>query len=459
MKKNLLLFCFLVSGIFGYAQQDVSLFGLEHLVLNNKVNPAHSGDATFSLSLFPLSYNVYSNGPSYRDFIGQQEGNGQNVLTYPADKLAFGKENLLRVGNEIETFRFIYTQKNWSINAHHASKVNGLANYSGALAAVAINGNAGFIGQTIPLDTDVEFFSYEELGIGGAVDLGKIKIGGRVKYLSGHSAIATNQSRFSLHTDEEIYQLTLDTDIEFNAASSDGRDFSQFNFGPISYQTGSNQDAIVNTGNFLFDVSDDLFNFSGNSGIAFDLGINWQINDKLSLDVSALDLGKINWTEGAKQFKANESFEFDGLSLGTLTFDGDETISFDNAQDSLDIIQFTETNQDFSTTLPAQFYIGLAYQLNDKWRLNGTFYQSTFNNNSFTAAALGANVQIHPAFNLGATLTTMNEEAVLVGLNATVQAGPVQVFALTDNILGVFQPAEGRTLNARIGLGLEFGDK
>ena len=428
---------------------------MNHLIDQNSINPSYIGDSPFEFTLFPINSNIYSNGPTYQDFIGNR--NSDNVLRYPQTALAFGQDNVLNVGSDIETFRFIYNQKNWSIALHHAARTKGIIDYAGALLAVGIQGNAPFIGQNLSLNTDFSALSYEELSIGGAVKFDKFQIGGRLKYLSGHSAAITRQSNISLLTDDDIYQLSLDMDMEIDIAGQNG-DLSAFNFGPIGLNFTNNEAVIIQSPALLFNLNDDLFNFSSNNGFAIDVGFNWQINEQLTLTASALDIGKINWTDNAKNYSANQTFEFDGLSLGQLTFDGAEIISFDSVEDSLDIVDFVALNQSFSTSLPAQFYVGLGYTLNDKLHFNGTFYYtSSFHNNHFTALSLGANYQIHKNINLGTTVGLMNEAALVMGLNATLEFGPLQLFALTDNVFGLIDLTDNRTLNARVGIGFSFG--
>lgn len=427
---------------------------MNHLVDKNSVTPSYIGDSRFEFTLFPITSHIYSNGPTFQDFIGNR--NSDNVLRYPQEQLTLGQDNVLKVGSDIATFRFIYNQKNWSISLHHAARTQGVINYAGALLAVAIQGNAPFIGQNLSLNTDFSALSYEELGIGGAIKLGKFQIGGRLKYLAGHSAAITRKSTISLLTSEDIYQLSLDMDMEVDIAGQNG-DLSAFNFGPIGLNFTNNEEVIIQSPSLLFNLNDDLFNFSGNHGFAIDVGFDWQINEQLQLTVSALDIGKINWKDNPKNYTANQTFEFDGLSLGQLTFDGEEIISFDSVEDSLDVVDFVGINQTFSTNLPAQFYLGLGYTLNDKWHFNGTFYYASFQENNFTALSLGTNYQIHKNVNIGTTVGLMNEASLVVGLNATLELGPVQLFALTDNVFGLFDLTNNRTLNARVGVGFSFG--
>jgi len=431
LKKHLLFFCFIFFTINGFSQQNLSLYGLDHLIDQQSVKPTYIGTNQFELSLFPLSVSLFSNGPTFQDFV---VGTGSTkTLVYPENDLAFGQGNKLRIAASIETVRFIYSEKNLSLSLNHSFKVNGLVDYAGALPALAIRGNAPYIGQNISLNTDFSVQAYEEWAFGAAFQVGNVNLGGRFKYLSGEATAITRKSNVNLLTDEDIYQLFLDMDVEIDVAGQNTNSTNDINLGRIG------------------------LNFSGNHGLAVDLGVDWQINEQLSLSVSALDLGKINWKKSPRTYTANETFQFDGLSLGQLTLDDEEVLDFETIQDSLDIIKFEETPTVFSTKLSAQFYLGLVYEINEKWRLNATGYYTSIQDNTFSAFSLGTNYQLTKSFNIGTTYGVMNEEAFLIGLNATLQLGPFQLYAMTDNIIDTFRLGSKRTFNTRFGMGFTFG--
>ncbi len=433
MEKYLLFYCFFSLSINCIGQENLSLYGLNHLVNQQSVKPTHIGEHRFELSLFPFSFSAFSNGPSYQDFISDNEA--ASVLIYPENELNFGQGNIFRVATSFETFRFIYTPDNWSFSLSHAIKGAGLIDYSGAVLDLAINGNAPYIGQTVSLDTDFSFQAYQEFAFGAVVQLEKIRIGGRLKYLPGLATAISRKSTIDLFTDEDIYQLFLDMDVAIDVAGNNTNSWNDVRIGRIG------------------------FNFSGNHGFGIDLGADWQINEQLSFSVSALDLGRINWKKSPRTYTANETFEFDGLSLGQLTFDGEEVFDFETAQDSIDIIKFDETAGSFSTNLSPQFYIGFGYEINDKWRLNATGYYTSIHGNGFSAFSLGTNYQLFKWFNIGTAYEVMNKEPFLLGLNATLQLGAFQVYFLSDNIIGAFQLEKNRTINTRLGFGFTFGGK
>ncbi|MEM1122980.1 MAG: DUF5723 family protein [Bacteroidota bacterium] len=457
MKQPILLFFAFFLAFSAKAQQPITLFNAPHLTDNSSVNPAYLGTSQWELVVLPLTSTIYSDGPTFNDFITKKDG--RNVLTYPAAELSFDQNNLFQASTTVETFRLIYNHKDWSIALHHASIAEGRMNYSGALLAVAIQGNAPFIGQNIALDTDFSALSYEEVGISGALELGKLTIGGRLKLLAGHSTAKTRKGQLSLRTDDDIYQLSLDADLAIDVAGPTNGDLTTFNFGPLDLNFSNNSDVLIPSPNFLFNYNNNLFNFGSNSGMAFDFGATWRMSDQWGLSFSALNIGRINWTDNPRNYTANEVFEFDGINLGRLTFNDDEGFVFDNISDSLDILQFDKTTEAFVTNLPAQFFLGLDYEPNEKWRFGATAYHRQILNNSFSALALSGNFQIIKTVNIGLAYSLMNQNYSLLGGNVALNLGPIQLYALTDNLLGLFHLAGSRTLNARVGLRLALGPK
>ena len=90
--------------------------------------------------------------------------------------------------------------------------------------------------------------------------------------------------------------------------------------------------------------------------------------------------------------------------------------------------------------------------------LTDLVYYTSFQDNDFTALSLGTNYQIHESLNIGATVGLMNEASLVVGVNAALELGPLQLFALTDNVFGLFDLTDNRTINARVGVGFSFGE-
>ncbi|MEM9821138.1 MAG: hypothetical protein AAF985_08705, partial [Bacteroidota bacterium] len=71
--------------------------------------------------------------------------------------------------------------------------------------------------------------------------------------------------------------------------------------------------------------------------------------------------------------------------------------------------------------------------------------------------AVSANADFGKIFSMG-TVFSHNEFTPLgVGLNGMLKLGPVQIFALTDNVLSAFKVLDSRSAHFRFGINLSFG--
>ncbi|MEM6726439.1 MAG: DUF5723 family protein, partial [Bacteroidota bacterium] len=111
----------------------------------------------------------------------------------------------------------------------------------------------------------------------------------------------------------------------------------------------------------------------------------------------------------------------------------------------------------YTSRLPAKYYLSGRYQVNPKLMVNGLFYMESFRDVVTPGFAVGANYQVAKPLNIGAVFSYRNKAFTNFGLNAVLHAGPVQIFAASDNLLPVFQPFGGRNFNIRGGLNFVFG--
>ena len=262
--------------------------------------------------------------------------------------------------------------------------------------------------------------------------LGKFRLGGRVKYLSGIGYVETERNQASLFTDPDIFQLTFDTDYAFNS---------------------------FNTVN-IEDVTDFAFNtnlidnfFSNNNGFAFDVGLSFAFNDKLSFSASILDLGYINWTEETSLYESEGSFLFEGINLDAFLLN--DSVGFEIKIDTLeDIFAFRESETEARTNIGARFFLAGQYQLNSKLRLGGLVHFTEVETTEFT---IGINAQYRLLENLlvGANYSYRRDSFSNLGFQFSANLGSLIIFGNTDNIISLLLN-DNFAINGRIGLGLSL---
>ena len=455
MKKLLLsLLCIILTQLL-IAQQDLSTPMLWHLGQHNALNPASTLDSSkITISLPNFAYQFKYTGASYNEVV--ETRNGERVADIASAIAQLNPlDNEVLADVSVETARFIYNTPKWSIQVHHATRFQSSLVYPKGLAQVAWQGNAAFIGETIEIGPAFDFLSYEELGIGGSLKFNKLTIGATINFLGGIGVATTENNSAKLHTDEDIYELTLTTDYEVLTADLDANK-EQVDFGIFAIDFSDISLLSFAFPDFSVGLNKGLFNFgqSNNRGVSLDIGATYKLNDQWRFGFSVLDIGKIKWKNNINRYQSKETTTFSGVSLGAVNFNEGNVFTFDNLTDSLEqVINFTASSATFSTNLPTQAYFNAQYQVSSKLDL-GLVLHGRFATTNTMAASIGGNYQISDFLRLGATYSVEDKEFYNLGLNASLHLGPVQIYAITNNILTAFRPLDANYQTARLGVNL-----
>ncbi|MBK8426720.1 MAG: hypothetical protein IPL27_12450 [Lewinellaceae bacterium] len=306
------------------------------------------------------------------------------------------------------------------------------------------NGNAAYIGETVQFGPQADIADWHEWSVGVMRKVGPLNLGVRAKYLSGISALRTDDDRhsMSLYTDPDIYQLTLKTDYAFYSSSI------------IS---------AIDTSDLGFDITLDAFSNtirSKNQGVAFDLGATFELTKRLTLDASVVNLGGlIKWKNDPRYFQSKAEYTYEGTSIpGIDIINGSDSISFDTKLDTLnDIFRFTQSATDaMETRTPMRIYLGGTFQLTKHWAVGMTvFHQKQGDNNN---TAVGASVRWLPLkwLSLGGMYSVNKRSAANLGFHLAVTPGPIQAYFVSDNLLNAFSLKSSPAANLRAGLALAF---
>ena len=443
LTHTLALLCLLLAAPLA-AQQELMLNTLPELWHSNTLNPAFfPSEKKIAIGLPGISLDAGHSGDiTYRDIFVKKGGQTEINFGNAIDKLE--AQNDLFFDQRIETISLgLRLSKRLAIHAGHANRFTGTMSYPKSLPELIWNGNAPYIGQTVQVAPRAAIFDWNEWSAGATLQLGGISLGGRFKLLSGAGALRTDAARqsASIYTDPDIYQLTMNTDYAFHSSGL----VSAFDTSGLGFDID------------VAKVKGQLF--SKNTGAAFDLGIQIKLSDKLSLSASALDLGgKINWTENANYYHSQGKYEYDGVTFpGTDIINGFDSLDFDTKLDTLnDIFQFQKTPQQFSTQLPARYYLGAQFKITERWQLAlSTLIQDMPDRQN---VAVGASVrwQIVRWLSLGAMYSLNDRSAANLGFHTALKIGPGQLYFTSDNLLNAFSVKNSPAVNLRAGAALVF---
>ena len=372
----------------------------------------------------------HSNRISLGDIV--EENGGTNTLNLNSVISQLDDNNTFENSLKVNSIGIAIKLKSFQLDFKHNIRQSSRINYPKELAQLVFQGNAQFIGETIDFGPAIDFNAYHEYSLGASKRFGAFSIGARVKYLSGIGYLETEQTEASLFTDDDVFQLTFNTDYALNT-------FNTVDIDGISDFT------------FRGDLTENFF--TRNNGVAFDFGASYTVNDKLRFTASILDIGSINWDDETVRFQSQGNFTYDGVDLDDFLLN--DSIEFEVKLDTLeDVFAFDQSSTTATTTLNTQLYLAGHYKLNNKLTLGALLY---FNDLEDTNVAVGLNAQYYlsKTFLLGFNYSYRKESFNNLGLQFSTTLGPIVLFGSTDNIISVLLN-ENFGLNGRVGVGLSF---
>ncbi|MGK0366425.1 MAG: hypothetical protein ACI85O_003498 [Saprospiraceae bacterium] len=436
MKKYIFLFFSIFCFLSANAQQSIGLNFMD-VWQQNLTNPAHFGKNKINIGIGSIYSNTVVEGLTLNDVI-RTEGD-QSILDIDTAISNMNDQNSIDQYLSIETLNIGINLGKIGLSLSHALKFDAVYNYPKAFLQTVFQGNAQFIGQTVEIGSSINLNTYNELALGLAYQAEKFSIGARIKYLSGVGGAMTNPERnsASLFTDADIYQLTLSADYELQSAGF--LDYNEVN--DLEFQFAPSGESLILGGK--------------NSGLAFDLGAEVNLG-KLHFSASVLDIGGIEYNDNAKSYSTKGSFIYEGIDISQAL--SGEDIDFQSSLDTLQrIFEVTETEGAFTVNLAPQTYLSAKYDVSDKLTVGALYYGRFSDNNSKTVIALSGQMMLGKIATAGLTYSIIDDKFTNIGLNGAVKLGPVQVFALTDNLIGVVTQEGGEVVNFRVGLNLVLG--
>ena len=452
--------------------QPNTLYFMKGIPQTKDLNPARSGLTEgfyFSMPLFSkLDLAVNTNNWAYNDLIhwgkdntsnstlGYQGWNQSDSLVIDLDKFmgSLSNKNFVYESAALTVLEGGYRKgKNFyaaSITEREFTQIF----FSKGLVQLIKYGNYPYVGKTYYSGNfGVGAQHYREFAFNYSHDVSKkLTFGGAAKILFGMAVVQTNGMNLSATspTDGKYLNVTATGKVNISAPIN----FTYNTFGEI---TSTN--SVAN-----YSIKDYLTNLS-NPGIAFDLGFAYHLNKKTELSASIIDLGMIGWTSNTTRFTEQGHFMYRGVSLNnsasTPTVVGDFNDAITLVSDSISkAFRPAHSESSFATLIPAKIYFGIERQLNDIVYVSGVTRIRIFNNRIHTSLTASANTLLGNVLSLSASYSIMESTFDNLGLGAGIKAGPVQLYAATDNLFSPFYPSQARNMNLRIGINFIFnGEK
>lgn len=445
MTRFILSTILLVASQIGFAQRDLMVYGFQNLPQSNLINPAFTPDGNVIIGLPAISnfqFQFSNSAFSYDKVIDSD--NDQRVLNLNNFYNSLDDINSIEVNQEAQIAYLgikINDQISFNFSASQVGRVS--LTYPKTIFELLLKGNGNYIGETMSFDdllVNATTYNSYNFGMNYAVNE-KLSVGGRVKFLSGIANINTENFDLELYTDELTYDWTFSGNARINTAGITSADITYEDFLP---QNGKN------------------------SGWGFDIGANYQINEKISVNAALNNVGAINWNSNVENYTFDlKSTTFSGIDLSGFVQEQIDTADNAVSVNSLETFRDSLThnfgidtlNENYKTKLVPRIYLGGRYEMFEKHHFTATLYAEFTESVNNYAISLG--YQFYPLHKLGigTCYTLYNQDVFNIGVGIYSQLGPIQIFAVSDDIFNSMRTIYGQEISGRVGLNLIIGNK
>ncbi|PWH84894.1 DUF5723 family protein [Brumimicrobium oceani] len=425
-------------------QKNYTLYGLQNTAQAHYLNPSFKPSAKVSVSIPGLSMHSFgasNSGFNLGDLLTEKSKEDSLKIDPENALLKMKDKNILTFESYNEIFAFGIRQKKNYFSFAVTNRFNSSLIYTKDMFTLIAEGNRqSLLGKRASFDeTGINLNSYVEYALGFNREINdKLDVGTRIKFLSGIANVNTRKSNFGIHTEENTFDLTFDGSAIIN--TSGVKPF---------YDSLASED---------YQPYENAYNFK-NFGLALDLGVNYQLTDKIKISASLLDLGFITWkTENATYEVEEFNYRFEGIYFNQLFTDSAGAV-FEQLQDTInDVFVQKESNAAYNTGLATRFYLGGSYAVTKNFKIGATLYNEIIKSNYRAAAIVSGSVQLKQWLSATVNYSQYARSLGSIGAGVSLRGGPVQFFLSSDNILGFIDPESTKNVHFNFGINLLFGN-
>ena len=315
----------------------------------------------------------------------------------------------------------------------HAFRVDASARATPELVELIAFGNADLLGERLPLEGEGSIATWHEASAHLGLRLSpKLVVGVRAKLLLGGTQLGVVEgARLGATFDPQSYAVSYDADVAVRATGY------RVDLDSLSFR-GPKNFAGVGAG----------------TGFAATLGIVYRPTQRLEIAVAADDLGVIRW-KGGSTYAASGAGVYRGLE-GNVFAEG-YRFSVDAVVDDFEErIGIDETAGAYRTTLRYHLSAHARMRLSERLDVAVSAAAREGFGELDGGALASVDYQLSPTWRLGAGAGVANGQLALAA-RATARLGAVEVYAASNDLVGLLSPYGSRNTHGRIGVALAFG--
>jgi hypothetical protein len=435
MKKQLFLLILTTLMLQGLAQESGMIFNSKLLPQKSNINPSFTIIEQGWYLTLPNFFLEFENPFSYNQVFQRVDDNTIRVNT---DKFlnAIKKNDAINVNVNVGLIGFGINWEKSFFNFSTKFRMDVESNLPYDLFAFLLQGNVDYQYRDALLVNEdfMNLTSYMEyaFGYGHRFLDKKLTVGARVKLLQGTFNLSTQGTHISVYSDPDIIRATADYKVRFAANNNKLEDISK------------------------------VSPFTGNTGFAFDLGMNYKIIPKLEVSAAVTDIGWISWSDNVTEYRsrATNQLEFTGLEWEDMWSNNTFNTSFfqqlyNSIENMFDYIEDSAAPK-YKTRLTTHFNVGARYDINKQLGVSA-LYKGEFGEFDYRYIAnlgLSYNPFKWCELMIGNSIVNGTFFNPGFGVNATI-LGTVQFYFVLDYISN-FYLADSHSVCGQLGLNLTF---
>ncbi len=444
MKRSIyLIIAFTISQEIS-GQQEKQLFFMHYLGESNFLNPAVQSKCNIFIGIPVLSstYANYANSAfSYKSLV-KPVGDGTYYADIDGVVSHLGRRSILDAELNTTLFALGIKRDNLYLAFSAIEKLTLPVTFPKDAASLLWKGNSQFEGTEASLRGTSSYLTYYReyaLGISKKNEDDNF-YGIKGKLLFGKLNLSMPTTNASLYTDPNLFNLNFNGGVTINMSAPVIINYANGKINSFAYNNSAS-------------ISDLLLNRK-NWGIAADFGFIHKYNEKIIISGSILDLGFIRWRSNLNNINISGHASYNG-PLGntnvTTTYFND---LINSLQDSMNV---KITQKSYTTWLPSKEYLGATYVIDQKVSAGFLLSSVIYRTKLVTAGTIMGDYNVFGSLHAVFSYSLMYRSFNNFGFGLSIGQGPIQFYAISDNIAGIIWPLSARNINLRFGLNINLG--
>ncbi len=341
-------------------------------------------------------------------WITQEDG---NLLFSFSEIPSLNKDFIWHTWANYRYLGLAYTRGNFTIGLDICKQIESHHQFSDEWFELVKFGNIPLADQIVDLRFQSTLFSYQKNSVSLSYRRDKWNIGLAAAYLNGRSDLKVTTDQFDYQLSSDGFTWQLDADLEVQSTSLQGLD------------------DLSNT-SFTFPILETPSFSAKNIGFSVDFWATYQLSDDWTLAAQVRDLGFINWTDNAVNYRRIGTTDFNGFDLKSIIIQQDEIGVIDTLNAFLDL---SADSMSYRQNLASSVELASTYKLNKQVDLLGS---AMYKHGFYTAiirVSAGARYYFNEIFAVHGIYSFDNHTPFILDLGLSLDVGPFYFLASASN--------------------------